>query len=284
MLEKLLNKALSNTTALRSVTVMMSLLFVAFFIARFFPAHAEQDTFPYKAITVDECIQEKECVWYHLLLAVQAEPMKQEITGNLNVRKWEEPIRFKVKATTNGINGERIDGWYKSVARFTTQKISVEEVENFLILLTDDIEAELEGPYRKIFQGVFGDDRILDHYRAGPKKRGDKCHYVLLQDPRLNNAVYSYFSFIQKDHPDIQSCIKEAIYVGLGLSSIANSLIFENYQTDGPYTKLELLLILLVYQDRIRSGMSFDELKLTFHEIYDPLIQLTKEKGIFNAY
>lgn len=245
---------------------------------------AEPADLSYEATTPQECIYEKECVWYHLLLAVQADPLKQEITGNLNVRKWEEPIRFRVAAKVSGIKGDKINGWYRSVARFTTQKISVEDVENFLILFTEDIEKELEGPYRKTFKNVFGDDRILDHYRNVIKKRGDKCYYILLQDPRLNNAIYSYFAFIQKDHPDIQSCIKEAIYTGFGLSSIANSSVFKNYDKDGPYTDLEMLVLLVLSQDRIQSGMSFDELKLAFHEVYGPLMQKSEEMEVFNDH
>ncbi len=239
---------------------------------------------PYESKTADECVYEKECVLSHLMMAMQSDPMKKEVTTEIDVRKWEEPIRFKVVSKIGDINIKSIDTWYNNLARATIQDISIEETENFLILFTNSIKAELEGSYGKIFRKVYGDDRVLKRYKKYKDVYDDKCHFVLLQDPKLDGAIYSYFAFIEAGHPDIQSCVKKLMYSGFGLAPIDRSPIFQDYDQYGPYSKLELLLVLISSQKHIRSSMSFEEIKDAFYQIYTPnFMKKVDESGVLNV-
>lgn len=254
-------------------------------ILQYSPINAKEKTTPYKSTTQEECIQEAKCVLAHFLYALRSDPNQLDVSKNIDVKKWREEIYFSVDESSE----ETFQGKenYTKIMNSINRDIFFSDKNrgNFNIVITDSIERSLRNPtYAKIFRSVLPDDRILRNYIDISSKRGDKCYPVVLRDPKLGNATFYYFAFIQKDHPSIKACVKEAVYHGFGLSSIANSPIFLNYNKDGPYTKLEILLLIILYQNEIKVGVDYKELKEAFYLVYEPTIKEIKTRGLLNDF
>lgn len=239
---------------------------------------------PYKATTVDECIREKECFWYHFLLAIQAEPIHRKPSKSINIKKWEAPVRFRaieIPADTD----KAINEYLQQINTFFLQNISVEKNYNFLIFFTDNIRGELTGRFKSLFDKMLGIDAIEQGYNIqikSGKEYEKKCYYFHTQESDKNYRIQGYFSFIEKDNPQLSKCLREVVYTGFGLSDISYSPIVQTEYSEQKFTKLELLLIYFLYQDYFKSGMSYDQVQATFDKVYDPFIKILEKQGVFN--
>ncbi len=238
---------------------------------------------PYKATTVDECIQEKECVWYHFLKAIQVEDSGEHLSEIVNIRKWGADVRFRRLGVDDRVSSLKIDDLLKQLVPFVSQPVSGNNKYNFAVVFTDDIEKELSGPFREPFRRAFGSDTLLDTYKETSKNDKERCFNFYIQDIDKNMQIFSYFAFIQKDHENIDLCLKNVLFSGFGLWAIADD-VFPESQNIHSYSKLDVLLIFMLYQDYFKSAMSFEEVKETFNKIYDPFIKFVEEKGVLDEY
>ena len=256
----------------------------------FFIAPLAAEDIPYKATTVDECIQEKACVWYHLLLATQMAPDQQRITPLLSVKKWEKPVRIRIIGRSPGVTKKQIDevtavanSYMQQLNPYLLQDISVDQKYNFLILVTDDIEREISGDdLGKMFRKTYGGDLALHAYRDA-NESNKQCYIAHMRDLSGKGGIYAFFTFIQKDNPKIEECIREAMYSGFGPADISYSPLLEKYQDSDSYSKLELLILFLLYQDNIQSGMNLDEMKKEFLKMYEPIMKYINKEAIFKT-
>ena len=238
---------------------------------------------PYNAKTVEECIHEKECVWHHFLLAIQAAPVKQAASENINLKKWTKPVRYRRVGKSEAASSQIINGHINQILPFFHQKFTANDKFNFLIVVTDDIEGELSGEFKPLFDQMFGKDAVLTAYQRDVQENNKKCHYIHLQDSKKNFEIFSYFAFIQKDHSDIEACLKEVIYAGFGMSSLKFSPIVKTHSDSNTYSKLELVLLHMLYQDYFRSGMSLSQVRQVFDKIYEPLIEQVDKSEVFSG-
>jgi len=248
-------------------TILILLLFVPT------SSWAGEQTKPsYNAKTVEECIHEKECFWHHLLLAVQTSALHKQATKRINVRKWQQPVHFVRHGNSEGVTSNYINGLMSQVIPVFFNEVTDTPPYNYVIIITDSIEEELSGKYKPYFDQIAGKDVTLNAYRIAAKPRNEKCHYLLFQDPNNHLSIYSYYAFIQKDHPDIKKCLKETVYAGFGLQDISHSHIIKTHPDPNSFTKLELLIMYYLNQDFIKSGISYQEFQETFDMAYDGLI------------
>ncbi len=216
---------------------------------------------------------------------MQAEPVKREFSQNLNVKKWEKPIRVRLTQEYDSVNEQAVEKYLKQVSPFVTQKISANKSYNYLIVVTDNIEKELSGEFHDTFVKIFGRNLPLEAYKKaikGVNGSSATCHYLHMQYLEHQITIHSYLSFIQKDDPDPKACLREIILAGLGLSDITWSPLLASYRNQDKYSDLELFMLLILYQDSIRSGMTFDQLKLVFDQLYEPALQYVEQTGAFN--
>lgn len=241
-------------------------------------AIASDNAQPYKATTVDECIQEKECFWHHLLLAVQTDGTKKMASQNINIKKWEIPIRYRRYGHSQIITNEQSINIINDLLTYVQQNFSVDKKYNSAIVFTDSIEHELSVNFKSMFDNMFGEGKVLSTYRDSAENK--KCHYINIQDQDNHYAMYAYFGFVQRDHPDILRCYKEIVYASFGLVDISFSPLIQSSQNEYKYSDLEKLIVLFIYQDFIKSGMSYAQLKTVFDKSYEPFLKYLKENNI----
>ncbi|PCJ97305.1 MAG: hypothetical protein COA45_10240 [Zetaproteobacteria bacterium] len=232
---------------------------------------------PYKATTVDECIQEKACFWHHFLLAIQVSSIERKVSENINIKKWTRPIRFRRFGRPEDVPRNMVNEYIRQIEPFIAQSISADTKYNFSIIFTDDIERDLSGSYNGVFTDTFGRNVPLEAYRLDQKLRGEKCYHFNIQNSNRQLDLSGYFTFIQRDHSDVESCLKKAIYKGFGLDDISYTPIVKTHNNVKTYSKLELALMQLLYQDFFKSGMTFSEVEMVFNKIYTPFIKLSSE-------
>jgi len=200
----------------------------------------------------------------------------------MSIKKWKSDIRFKVV--------EKIESPEQSKFQFVKKlsdsiriafpyELRNEKKYNFLVLLTPNIEGELSGEFKAAFDPVLGKDAVLNVYRALAREKDDKCYYLSLKKPVGNHEIVSYFAFVQTDNPDIEACIREAVYSGLGLQYIQSPLLL-SYANSAEYSKLEILLNFFFYRGEFYSGMSAADAEKEFFKIYAFTIKEAKSKKI----
>ncbi|PCI98585.1 MAG: hypothetical protein COB14_07655 [Alphaproteobacteria bacterium] len=63
------------------------------------------------------------------------------------------------------------------------------------------------------------------------------------------------------------------------MNDISYTTIVKTHKDVKTYSKLELALLLLLYQDFFKSGMTFSEVEMVFNKIYTPFIKFSSESG-----
>lgn len=244
------------------------------------PVLAKQEAPPYKAKTADECIQEKECVWYHFILAAQASPLDNLFSENLNIKRWETPVRMKFFSKDNLVSEKKVDSYFRQLAPFITRQMLVHKKYNYLIMETDNIERELAVEFDGTFKIFFGANPVLKAFQESKDPEKNNCHYVHVQNPQKNNEIYFYLGFVNKDNPHFQRCVKELFYTGFGLSFYPDGTLLDETKETDQYSKIQLFVLLLLYQDEFKSGMSYADLKQNFDDAYQKTLDLVLLTGV----
>lgn len=106
---------------------------------------------PYKATTVDECIQEKECVWHaykNIILEKDAS----------NVRKWYIPIKIGVLGNNKEFAEKAVQEFSRKLPKDFPIFLGIAgEGVNFVIVVSDDFDRDLNHTYKDFFLSNFGD-------------------------------------------------------------------------------------------------------------------------------
>jgi len=235
----------------------------------------------YKATTVDECIEEKECVWYHLLLATQKNINLKEISNNIALSKWtdNDNVRIRIIGKEVELPKEKYENYINQISPYFPPDISINKQFNFVIVETDDIEKELNGEFKEIALRTLAKDKKLQKngiIKVDKKAQCYNFYYVSDQKPK---PIFGYFSFIKRgSQKDMESCLKEMIYEGSGLSSIYESPLYKDQRFLSKYSNLELFILYLFYNDNIKPDMSAKELKQAFDKIYQPSLDYFKKQ------
>ncbi len=239
----------------------------------------------YKAKTDAECVKERECVWYHLLLATQLSQINKA-TNVLNVKKWEKPVRIRL-ISPDKPRQKLFDSYISQLLLFFPQDLTENQKYNFLIMFTDNIERTLSVTFNDVFKALFGQNIAPTVYRQETEKDPNgagKCYFFHMQDPSHNNTIYTYFAFIEPDHPNISLCMREVIYSGFGLSNDAKSPIWDAAKKTNKYSDTEQLLLFILQRQTIHSGMSYDELRQAFDSAYEPAMKFMEETGTLDDF
>jgi hypothetical protein len=268
---------MSNITILRVVCIVFMVLFSTQSIA-------EDTNPPYKSKTADECIYEKECFWHHFLLGMQKAPIYQVASKDAVLKRWEKPIRLRVMGTLDKETIRLADKYINQIVPFIVGRdIFLNKKYNHLILFTDDIERVLSGEFDSMFKKMYKKNVPLDGYRELTDIHQKECYYnnALKLRPRLN--IYVQFSFIQEPNTNIKKCLRDAVYASTGMESVSYSPLLQEHKSSEVYTKLEQLLVFMLYQDQFIGGMTADQAKIVFDKIYEPFITSAVKQGVIDA-
>lgn len=183
------------------------------------------------------------------------------------LRRWEQPVRFTVEYGATVPENQRtqdsqnVRNFVSRLSRVSGQPMSMSDTNpNFhVLILNEDDRVGFEDRLRALVPGI-----NAASVRAFTDVPRDTLCLVLAfsQDdsPNYSQAV----ALIRGEHPDLMrlACIHEELAQGLGLandSPRARPSIFNDDEEFGLLTTHDELLLKMLYDDRLRTGMTADE-------------------------
>lgn len=178
------------------------------------------------------------------------------------LRRWEGPVRLRLHsgATVDDRQARRdrasLDSYLARLARLTGRSVTrVESGANFDLFIVDEDERQALGPSLS----ALGLDPATARAVA-TMPRSDLCLVVAWGGAAYTRAV----AVIRAELPDLLrlECLHEEIAQGLGLandSPRARPSLFNDNDEFGLLTRHDELLLRLLYDPRLRPGMTADE-------------------------
>lgn len=233
---------------------------------------AEKSDKPYKARTADECIHEKECVWY-VLDKYTLRPNQTE-GDDEKLILWTRDVRVITiddKAVATSLRSE-VAEFLKPINAITPMDVRVDKTANIFLIVTDDIV----GSYRSHYFSLF--DKVLSAYDM--RRKGMSINAIAEVDMpcvSINNigiATQSYSNVIVfiRTRNLSQNCWKLALYGGLGAQNVVD--VFPQKGTD--LNALQLFIIEILYHQKVKSGMTIGAFKNAFDDVYADVLKERK--------
>ncbi|MBD3677539.1 MAG: DUF2927 domain-containing protein [Rhodobacteraceae bacterium] len=183
------------------------------------------------------------------------------------IHRWEDSVRISVEFGASVPLAQRtrdrnaIISYANRLARVSDHPIRVSELApNFHVFVVNEEERRALSPrLRQIVPGI--DNAALTELENLP--RSTFC-LVFAVDPGNRGTYTKAVAIIRGEHPDLMrlSCIHEEIAQGLGLSNdspAARPSIFNDDEEFGLLTRHDELLLEMLYDPRLRAGMSASE-------------------------
>lgn len=223
---------------------------------------------PYKAKTTDECIRERDCVWYAFSKLANFRTMPN---GSVRlISKWHENIQIVIIDDIDGSGAQKILDTINYIQPHIPYKISIEKRFNVLILFSDDIVNDVLYKYRDEFRKTYGSDMVAEAViRNRTKNPG--CFYAIAQ---LKDGGYVGGAVIisSRDEENSYQCIRNSVVKVAAFQnpihnfpfSVAN---FPEIKGQMP-TKLDSILMDMLYDPRFDQMKSANQAEHVFDEIY----------------
>ena len=265
---------------LRIITIVLSFLFIPAFMVGIASVWAnekpEASARPYKATTVDECIREKECVWSAFeKFTINSEDVDPEVAQRV-IRKWGEDIRIMLF----GENAKKYIGDIQKaielVQPYFPYKIEIVDSKyNASIVLTDSIERDFEENYGPKLARMFQTDNFQRIYLWGKDNiEGPLQKMIFFDHYKDNQNLGVAFSFIKTDGDHTVEYLKANIFDLLHKEVGSPDIEFSKYGIGGVLpTKLDLLMMALLYDPRFYSGQSYRDVQATFEQAYPDVLE-----------
>lgn len=223
---------------------------------------------PYKAKTTDECIRERDCVWYAFSKLANFKTMPDSSVRLIS--KWGRDIQIVAIDDNDGRGVQKIQETINYIQPHIPYKISIEKKFNILILFSDDIVNDVLYKYRDEFRKTYGSDVVAEAViRNRTKNPG--CFYAISHfkdDGYVGGAVI----ISNRDDENSTQCIR---------NSVVKVVAFENPIHNFPFsvanfpeikgqmpTKLDSILMDMLYDPRFDQMKSANQAEHVFDEIY----------------
>ncbi len=226
---------------------------------------------PYKATTVDECVQEKECVWYEFKRLITKSHL--EDVDKWRLARWGKPVQIKIMGDDQGKHTQEITSSIEILDRYFPGRIRIsDENVNFFIVFRDSIKEGFYDSDYNFWKRIFKDKMVFVEQAFDMSFEGDsRCVQLSTYNARLEyDGVILY---VERDSPDIDSCIRRGLKGGLTspypyyhqpLFAKHNPEQFENHRIN----KLDLLLQALLYDPLFQTGMTLSQIEDNFSQAY----------------
>ena len=200
------------------------------------------------------------------------------------LRRWEQPIRMKVEFGPSVPMAQRskdlakITAYAKRLSRLTGIPIRMTDgPANYNVLILNEDERRAFGPrFQKLAPGI-----SPPAVRAVTEmNRSTLCLVFAFSDGSNNSTYAKSVAVIRGEHPDLLrlSCIHEELAQGLGLandSPAARPSIFNDDEEFGLLTYHDELLLQILYDHRLRLGMTAREARPIVEQIAAELLDKT---------
>lgn len=201
-------------------------------------------------------------------------------TTESRLRRWASPIRFglhfgaSVPKSRHATERARVASLLARLSRLTGQSMRLSnEGANFNLYIVDEDERAALGPtIRAAMPGIAPSE--IAAFTKMPSST--YCQVSAMVDD-ASSLYRRAFAVIRSEHPDLLhlSCLHEEIAQGLGLpndSPQARPSIFNDNQEFALLTPMDELMLRMLYDDRLRPGMSITEARPIIQQIADELV------------
>jgi hypothetical protein len=231
---------------------------------------------PYKATSVDECINEKECVWYHFEKSLLSEYSIQSSDGVSEIRKWSHPIDIHVVAENilsekAEFLNEKLQDIVNQINQVFPYGVRFSNHNKILIVLTDDPDRDFENKYGQQILEQLG-QKTYDSYLTLPRERevfGVERYYEDTGDTALG------YYFIKSNSSKVVESVRKVFFLMLGFGFNIPDLEFSFLSNKRHFfqpTQLDFFMIELLYHNSFVSGMPKNKIKNSFNIAYKEII------------
>jgi hypothetical protein len=182
------------------------------------------------------------------------------------LRRWDQPVRIGVEfggsvpPAQRAMDQREITAYAARLSRVMGHPVSVGGSPNFHVLILNEDERRAAGPHlERLIPGI--DPLTLRTITEMPRS----AFCLVFAFSRGGADTYAAaVAVIRGEHPDLlrQSCIHEEIAQGMGLandSATARPTIFNDSEEFATLTGHDELLLRILYDPRLRPGMTEDE-------------------------
>jgi len=197
-----------------------------------------------------------------------------------SLRRWEQPIRVGLRFGDTVPPEQRakdraaVSSYVRRLARITGHPISMASGNgNFTVLVLNEDERQVIGPeLRRLVPGI--DSAATNTIENLPR---DTLCLVFATTTGRSSVYTRSVAVIRGEHPDLLrlSCIHEEMAQGLGLandSPAARPSVFNDDEEFGLLTTHDELLLRILYDDRLRPGMTEAEARPIVRHIVDEIM------------
>jgi hypothetical protein len=196
------------------------------------------------------------------------------------MQRWARPVQIRIVTGPSvdparaGRDHALIAGYAARLGRLTGHPVGVTQgAGNFTVLiLTEDERRTYGGALGQLMPG-------LDFATRNAIIDMDPATYCLVvaRDGAGSNAYVQAVAVIRAEHPDLLrlSCIHEELAQGLGLANDdpnARPSIFNDDEEFALLTRMDELMLRILYDARLRPGMTEDEARPIVQEIAQELL------------
>lgn len=197
------------------------------------------------------------------------------------LRRWERPVRIQlhfgdsVDAETRASDTSRVRAYVSRLRRVTGHPISlVNQGGNYHVFVADVDELSNLGPQISAVEPALNRQTISE---ITSLSQSTYCAVYASSTATSPNAYVSALAIIRAEHPDLMrlSCYHEELAQGLGLandSPRARPSIFNDDEEFALLTEHDELLLQMLYDDRLRVGMTADVARPIIRQIAEGLI------------
>jgi hypothetical protein len=196
------------------------------------------------------------------------------------LRRWEGPVRVQMKfgasvpADRRATDRAKVASYLARLSRITGHPISlVDQGGSFIVHVVSEDEREALGPQLAgHLPGLTAGD-IAD---VTQMPRSTYCLVYAMSDGSSGNYVRAA-AVVRAEHPDLMrlSCYHEEIAQGLGLandSPSARPSIFNDDEEFALLTRMDELMLQMLYDPALRTGMRPDEARPTVFSLASRLL------------
>ena len=201
------------------------------------------------------------------------------------LRRWEKPVRVQlhfgksVDADTRAEDRTRIEAYVARLRRISGHPMSVVGARgNFHLFIADVDEQAALGPRISVAEPGLSRATVREITQLD---RSVYCAVYASSSTDRPDSYVSAIAFVRAEHPDLfrLSCYHEEIAQGLGLandSPVVRPSIFNDDEEFALLTRHDELLLRILYDDRLRVGMTAEEARPIIRRI---ALELVGEPG-----
>ena len=256
----------------------MSMRYSLFFVLVFTifisgSAHAAE-TKSYKATTVDECLQEKECVWHAFSNQLGLNDYSHWVVQGKSLNKWNTSIF--ISAIGNDAPKFLPDLYMSTVEPLNqVMPIQIKAAQNkdtqYLIVFSRDVQKSINEWAVKLQSLEIDQQRSKNKYNLNEGIK-EGCYTTTFTEAG-KKGITKGITFIDTSRKTARYCLSTHLFNMLGFWGYNDqqpfSYLSKNMNKKFELTQLDKFLIYLLYQPEFKDGQGSKEIKKVFDSIFD---------------